>query len=69
MKYYAKETEEVLREVGSSVDGLSSAEAEKRLAENGKNKLSAIGTIANPVEFVYDANPELLGSMAVNASC
>ena len=31
--------------------------------ENGKNKLSAIGTFAENVEFVYDANPELLGSM------
>jgi len=30
---------------------------------NGKNKLSAIGTFDNYVEFEYDANPELLGSM------
>ena len=29
---------------------------------NGKNKLSAVGTIASPVTFEYDANPELLGS-------
>jgi len=29
---------------------------------NGKNKLSAVGTFADNVEFEYDANPELLGS-------
>ena len=39
MKYYCSEVEDVLVETKSSHDGLSSAEAEKRLAENGKNKL------------------------------
>ncbi|MBQ6835495.1 MAG: S-layer homology domain-containing protein, partial [Clostridia bacterium] len=29
---------------------------------NGKNKLSAVGTFANPITFEFDANPELLGS-------
>ena len=40
MKEYLQSSEEVLSSVNSSVDGLSGAEAEKRLQENGKNKLA-----------------------------
>ena len=40
MKYYLEENDAVLSELGSSKAGLSSAEAEKRLAENGRNKLA-----------------------------
>ena len=39
MKHYLEETADVLKEVNSTENGLSSSEAEKRLAENGKNKL------------------------------
>ncbi len=39
MKFYTESMEEVLKATDSSAEGLSSAEAEKRLAENGKNKL------------------------------
>ncbi|MBQ4556324.1 MAG: calcium-translocating P-type ATPase, PMCA-type [Clostridia bacterium] len=39
MKFYTESKEAVLEKVGSTEQGLSSAEAEKRLAENGKNKL------------------------------
>lgn len=39
MKYYFKSSEEVLNALGSSSEGLTSQEAEKRLASNGKNKL------------------------------
>lgn len=39
MKYYLKSSEEVLKALGSSSEGLTSQEAEKRLASNGKNKL------------------------------
>ncbi len=39
MKFYDESKEAVLERVNSSEQGLSSAEAEKRLAENGKNKL------------------------------
>jgi len=39
MKYYLEQIENVFSAVKSSVDGLSSAEAAKRLEENGKNKL------------------------------
>ena len=39
MKFYLEKTEEVLRQVGSAEDGISSAEASERLLKNGKNKL------------------------------
>lgn len=39
MNFYSNETDEVLEKLGSSKRGLSSTEAEKRLAEDGKNKL------------------------------
>ena len=39
MKFYCEDKETVLREMNASSEGLASAEAEKRLAENGKNKL------------------------------
>ena len=39
MKEYLTESSEVVKSLASSENGLSSAEAEKRLAENGKNKL------------------------------
>ena len=39
MKYYLEQIENVFSAVKSSVEGLSSAEAQKRLEENGKNKL------------------------------
>lgn len=40
MNYYLKSTEETLKEVESSSQGLSSQEANKRLQANGKNKLA-----------------------------
>ena len=39
MKHYLHSTDEVFAEVKSSAEGLSSAEAQKRLEANGKNKL------------------------------
>lgn len=39
MKYYESEIDQVLRETGSSRGGISSEQAQKRLEENGKNKL------------------------------
>ena len=38
-KYYLEEVSDVLKQVNSTENGLTEAEAEKRLAENGKNKL------------------------------
>ena len=40
MKHYLHEVSDVFAEVKSSAEGLTSAEAEKRLQENGKNKLA-----------------------------
>ncbi|MBQ5793922.1 MAG: cation-translocating P-type ATPase [Clostridia bacterium] len=41
MKFYCTDKEAVLDELGAKAEGLSSAEAQKRLEENGKNKLAA----------------------------
>ena len=39
MKHYLSELTDVFRELSADENGLSSAEAEKRLAANGANKL------------------------------
>ncbi len=39
MSFYLKDTDEVLKEVDASSDGLASSEAASRLEKNGKNKL------------------------------
>ncbi|MBQ7546648.1 MAG: calcium-translocating P-type ATPase, PMCA-type [Clostridia bacterium] len=39
MKFYLEDAQAVFAEVKSSADGLTAAEAERRLAEHGKNKL------------------------------
>ena len=40
LRFYGEDTASVLREVQSTAEGLSSAEAERRLAQYGKNKLA-----------------------------
>ena len=40
MKFYCEDSDRVLAEVGSSHEGLTSAEAARRLEANGKNKLA-----------------------------
>ncbi len=40
MKHYLNSADEVIRAVDGTADGLSTSEADKRLAENGKNKLA-----------------------------
>lgn len=42
MKFYCEDQEKVLGELQSAKEGLTSAEAGKRLEENGKNKLTAV---------------------------
>ena len=42
MKYYLEEVDSVIKDLNTTENGLSSAEAEKRLAENGKNKLISL---------------------------
>ena len=39
MKSYLKKSADVIKELNSSENGLSKYEAEKRLEQNGKNKL------------------------------
>ena len=39
MKYYCEEKEAVLNEFRTTENGLAQAEAERRIAENGRNKL------------------------------
>jgi len=41
MKFYCENAEEVLKQVDSSENGLTEAESQKRLEENGKNRLEA----------------------------
>ena len=41
MKFYCENAEDVLKQVNSSENGLTEAEAQKRLEENGKNRLEA----------------------------
>ena len=41
MKFYCENKEEVLKELKTSEAGLSENEAEKRLEQNGKNRLEA----------------------------
>ncbi|MBR2721448.1 MAG: calcium-translocating P-type ATPase, PMCA-type [Clostridia bacterium] len=41
MKFYCEEKEQVLQALNAGEEGLSSAEAQKRLEENGKNRLEA----------------------------
>ncbi|MBR0418007.1 MAG: calcium-translocating P-type ATPase, PMCA-type [Erysipelotrichaceae bacterium] len=70
-KYYLEEVSEVLKQVNSTEYGLSEAEAEKRLAENGKNKLKEaekkplikrfIESISDPMIIM------LLGAAAIQA--
>ena len=38
MQYYLKSKEEALAEVQTTVEGLTTSEAEARIAANGKNK-------------------------------
>lgn len=52
MKYYCNEKDEVLKEVKSNENGLTSQEAVKRLDENGKNKLKEGKKITTLQRFV-----------------
>ncbi len=52
MKHYLHEVQEVFAEVKSTEQGLTSAEAEKRLQENGKNKLAEAKKISAFERFI-----------------
>ena len=52
MKHYLHSVDEVFEAVNSSAEGISSAEAEKRLAENGKNKLAEAKKVSMFSRFI-----------------
>lgn len=74
MKYYCKNAEEVLNQVGSSGNGLTEAEAQKRLEENGKNRLEAakgksilrrfMEQLADPMIIILLAAAAVSGALA-----
>ena len=75
MKYYLEKKEDVLREVKSGTDGLSAEEAQRRLEENGRNKLSAppskplilrfFEQMADPMIIILLAAAAISGVLAV----
>ncbi len=75
MKFYCEGSDAVLQEVGSTAEGLTQAEAEKRLAENGKNKLDAapgkslirrfLEQLADPMIIILLAAAAISGVLAV----
>ena len=52
MKHYLHEVGEVFAEVKSSSEGLTTAEAEKRLEANGKNKLAEAKKVSMFSRFI-----------------
>lgn len=85
MKHYLESVDAVLKHVNSTENGLTSAEAEKRLAENGKNKLKEgekdslikrfIDQLKDPmimillVAAVVNAVTEVIGAGEIKLSC
>ena len=68
MKFYLEEKSKVLSSVGSAENGISSAEAEKRLTENGKNKLDEGKKTSVFVRFLQQlADPMILVLIAAAA--
>ena len=75
MKTYCEEKEAVLAELDSSENGLSSAEAQKRLEAHGKNKLKEpakeslikrfFGQMADPMIIILLAAAAISGVLAV----
>ncbi len=75
MKYYCKTKEDVLQAVSTTETGLTSAEAQKRLEQNGKNKLAAakgkslirrfLEQLADPMIIILLAAAGISGVLAV----
>ena len=78
MKFYCEDQEKVLSELQSSREGLSSAEAAKRLEANGKNKLAAakgkslirrfFEQLADPMTIILLVAAAISGGLAVYES-
>ena len=75
MRYYCEDKETVLRELNSAESGLTAAEAQKRLEENGKNRLEAakgksliqrfLAQLADPMIIILLAAAAISGVLAV----
>lgn len=75
MKYYCEDAKKVVSQLGSSENGLSMAEAERRLAENGKNKLREqkkdsvikrfFEQMADPMIIILLAAAAISGALAI----
>ncbi|MDD6261810.1 MAG: cation-translocating P-type ATPase [Clostridiales bacterium] len=75
MKHYCETSDAVLHELGSSADGLSPAEAARRLEANGKNKLDAapgksivrrfLEQLADPMTIILLVAAAISGVLAV----
>ena len=73
MKFYLEGADKVLADVKSTADGLSSAEAQKRLEQNGKNKLKEaekdslfkkfINSLADPMIIMLLVAAAIQGTM------
>ena len=78
MKFYCEDQEKVLSELQSSREGLSSAEAARRLEANGKNKLAAakgkslirrfFEQLADPMTIILLVAAAISGGLAVYES-
>lgn len=67
MKEYYKDTNEVIKEQGSSIDGLSFAEAAKRLEQYGMNKLSEGKKKGLPVKLLEQLKDPMIIILVVAA--
>ncbi len=75
MRYYCEEKETVLKEFGTTADGLSDAEAAARLEKNGKNRLEAakgktlvqrfLEQLSDPMIIILIAAAAISGVLAV----
>ena len=74
MKFYCENAEEVMNQVNSSENGLTETEAQKRLEENGKNRLVAakgksifrrfLEQLADPMIIILLAAAAVSGALA-----
>lgn len=68
MKFYNEDLEKVLKEINSTVEGISNAEAEKRLAENGKNKLDEGEKVSIITRFLQQLKDPMLIILMIAAA-
>lgn len=67
MKFYCTDKEDVLKAVHSNENGLTSSESEKRLAENGKNKLKEGQKISTLERFMNQLKDPMIIILIVAA--